>query len=66
MPDRTPGRLSHLFSSPVLVMAATSGSCQVLGDAKGDEAHVTDLLGHLNLTKEEEEFVAFSDDEVVI
>jgi hypothetical protein len=29
----------------------------------GDDVHVIDLLGWLNQTKDEEEFMAFSDDE---
>jgi hypothetical protein len=42
-----------------------SGSGSHGGDSQNrdDDVHVTDLLGRLNLTKDEEEFVAFSDDE---
>ncbi|GJN21043.1 hypothetical protein PR202_gb08489 [Eleusine coracana subsp. coracana] len=43
---------------------AAAGSRPVQGDAMGDEAHVADLLGRLNLTQEEE-FAAFSDDDDV-
>ncbi|KAK3129161.1 hypothetical protein QOZ80_6BG0472640 [Eleusine coracana subsp. coracana] len=39
------------------------GSSGGMSQTMEEEAHVTDLLGRLNLTKEEEEFVAFSDDE---
>jgi hypothetical protein len=49
-------------------MAARSGS-GLHGAAShtrwggGDDVHVIDLLGWLNQTKDEEEFMAFSDDE---
>jgi hypothetical protein len=48
-------------------MAARSGSGSRGGGSqtREDDVHVTDLLEWLNLTKDEEEFAAFSDDEEV-
>jgi hypothetical protein len=55
----------HISPLPAVAMVTESGSGSHGGHRRNGEdgVNVSDLLGRLHLTKDEEEFVAFSDDE---